>query len=101
MPASTLTRRLFMFAEVLAFALAVAVAALTSRARRLDTADAGGAAIGLALLGQRLTVEIRGQRLTAAFVAWVLAMSLLGPAPAALFGIADHGASPRRRGACR
>ena len=87
MPASTLTRRLFMFAEVLVFALAVAVAALTSRAADWTPLTLVGLLLGLALLGQRLTVEIRGQRLTAAFVAWVLAMSLLGPAPAALFGI--------------
>jgi len=87
MPASTLTRRLFMLAEVLAFAGAVTVAALTSRAQDWTPLTLVGLLLGLALLGQRLTVEIRGQRLTAAFVAWVLAMSLLGPAPAALFGI--------------
>ncbi|HEY3830532.1 MAG TPA: HD domain-containing phosphohydrolase [Solirubrobacteraceae bacterium] len=87
MPASTLTRRLFMLAEVLAFAGAVGVAALTSRAQDWTPLTLVALLLGLAVLGQRLTVEIRGQRLTAAFVAWVLAMSLLGPAPAALFGI--------------
>jgi putative nucleotidyltransferase with HDIG domain len=87
MPAPTLTRRLFMLAEALAFAGAVAVAALTSSAQDWRPLTLVGLLLGLALIGQRLTVEIRGQRLTAAFVAWVLAMSLLGPAPAALFGI--------------
>ncbi len=87
MPASTLTRRLFMLAEVVAFAGAVAVAVLTSRAEDWSPLTLVVLLAGLALMGQRLTVEIRGQRLTAAFVAWVLAMSLLGPAPAALFGI--------------
>ncbi|HEY2632733.1 MAG TPA: HD domain-containing phosphohydrolase [Solirubrobacteraceae bacterium] len=76
-----------MLAEVLALALAVAVAVMTSRAQDWRPLTLVGLLLGLALLGQRLTVEIRGQRLTAAFVAWVLAMSLLGPAPAALFGI--------------
>jgi putative nucleotidyltransferase with HDIG domain len=87
MPASTLTRRLFLLAEILAFAGAVTVAALISRAQEWTPLTLVALLLGLALVGQRLTVEIRGQRLTAAFVAWVLAMSLLGPAPAALFGI--------------
>jgi putative nucleotidyltransferase with HDIG domain len=98
MPAPTLTRRLFMLAETLAFAGAVAVAALTSRAQDWTPLSLVALLLGLALIGQRLTVEIRGQRLTAAFVAWVLAMSLLGPAPAALFGIAITAitSAPRR-----
>jgi putative nucleotidyltransferase with HDIG domain len=87
MPAPTLTRRLFMLAEAAAFVAAIAIAALTSRAQDWKPTTLVLLLLGLALIGQRLTVEIRGQRLTAAFVAWVLAMSLLGPAPAALFGI--------------
>lgn len=41
----------------------------------------------LAVVGDRLTIEIRNQRLTAGFVAQVLSMVLLGPAPAVLVGL--------------
>jgi putative nucleotidyltransferase with HDIG domain len=44
--------------------------------------------LGLALAGERLMVFIRGQQLSASFVALVLAMSLLGPAPAVALGVA-------------
>src|SRR6185312_5258199 len=73
MPAPTLIRRLFMLAEALAFAGAVAVAAITWSAEDWTPVTLVALLLGLALIGQRLTVEIRGQRLTAAFVAWVLA----------------------------
>jgi putative nucleotidyltransferase with HDIG domain len=38
-------------------------------------------------VGQWQVITVRNQQLTAAFVALVLAMSLLGPAPAAVFGL--------------
>ncbi len=97
MPAPALTRRLFMAAEVAAFASAVAAAVLTSRAEDWQPLTLVALLLALALIGQRLTVEIRGQRLTAAFVAWVLAMSLLGPAPAAAFGIVVVALTSARR----
>ncbi len=98
MPAPPLIRRLFMLAEALAFAGAVVVATLTWSAEDWTPVTLVALLLGLALIGQRLTVEIRGQRLTAAFVAWVLAMSLLGPAPAMVFGIAITAitSAPRR-----
>ena len=42
----------------------------------------------LSLGGQRLVFTIRGQHLSAGFVAQVLAMSLLGPAPAVAIALA-------------
>ncbi len=87
MPASKLTRQLFCAAEALLLAGAIAAATLTSRAEDWQPLPLVGLLLVLTVGGQYLTVDIRGQRLTAAFVALVLAMSLLGPAPAALFGI--------------
>jgi putative nucleotidyltransferase with HDIG domain len=97
MPASKLTRGLFLLAEALVLAGSLAIAVLTSRAQDWGPLTLIALLFALALVGQRLTVEIRGQRLTAAFVAWVLAMSLLGPAPAALFGIAITAATSATR----
>jgi putative nucleotidyltransferase with HDIG domain len=88
MPATTTTRRLFLVGEGLLLLGAIYVAVLTSRAQDWQPLLLVGLLLALTLGGQRLTVDIRGQRLTAAFVALVLTMSLLGPAPAALFGIA-------------
>jgi putative nucleotidyltransferase with HDIG domain len=88
MPASKLTRQLFWAAEALLLAGAIAVAVLTSRAEDWQPLLLVGLLMALALGGQRLSIDIRGQQVTAAFVALVLAMSLLGPAPAVLFGLA-------------
>jgi putative nucleotidyltransferase with HDIG domain len=97
MPASKLTRGLFLLAEAVVLVGSICVAVLTSRAQDWSPLTLVALLLALALVGQRLTVEIRGQRLTAAFVAWVLAMSLLGPAPAALFGIAITAATSATR----
>src|SRR5579885_2522066 len=43
--------------------------------------------LGLALLGQWLSVEIDGGQLSASQIAIVLAMGLLGPVPAAACGV--------------
>jgi putative nucleotidyltransferase with HDIG domain len=86
MPASKLTRQLFYAAEMTLLAAGATIAVLTSRAEDWHPILLVGLLLALTLGGQYLTVDIRGQRLTAAFVALVLAMSLLGPAPAALFG---------------
>ncbi|HXA55247.1 MAG TPA: HD domain-containing phosphohydrolase, partial [Solirubrobacteraceae bacterium] len=87
MPASKITRQLFYAAEMTLLAAGATTAILTSRAEDWHPILLVGLLLALTLGGQYLTVDIRGQRLTAAFVALVLAMSLLGPAPAALFGL--------------
>lgn len=46
-----------------------------------------GLVVALALIGNHLNVVIRNQSLTAGFVAHVLSMVLLGPAPAVLVGL--------------
>lgn len=88
MPASKITTRLFWLAETILLVSAIATAVLTSRAEDWQPLRLVVLLIALALGGQRLSINLRGQEITAAFIALVLAMTLLGPAPAALFGIA-------------
>jgi putative nucleotidyltransferase with HDIG domain len=81
------TTRLFWAAEAMLLALAVGAAAWTSRTQDWHPVLLVGLLLALALVGQQLNLSIRGQNLSAAFVALVLAMSLLGPAPAVLLGL--------------
>jgi putative nucleotidyltransferase with HDIG domain len=84
---SKLTIRLFWTAEALLLAGAVGAAAWLSGADEWRPLLLVGLLLGLALIGEHLSVMIRDQHLSASFVALVLAMSLLGPAPAVLIGI--------------
>lgn len=81
------TTRLFWAAEAVLLALAVGTAVWTSRVQDWHPLLLVGLLLALALVGQQLNLSIRGQNLSAAFVALVLAMSLLGPAPAVLLGL--------------
>ena len=81
------TTRLFWAAEAMLLALAVGAAAWTSHTQDWHPVLLVGLLLALALVGQQLNLSIRGQNLSAAFVALVLAMSLLGPAPAVLLGL--------------
>lgn len=81
------TTRLFWAAEAVLLAVAIGAAALTSRVQDWHPVLLVGLLLALALVGQQLNLSIRGQNLSAAFVALVLAMSLLGPAPAVLLGL--------------
>jgi putative nucleotidyltransferase with HDIG domain len=85
---STLTRRIFWTAEGLLLAGAVGAAVWLSSSQDWHPPLLVGLLLALALVGERLNVAIRGQHLSASFVALVLAMSLLGPAPAVLLGLA-------------
>ncbi len=83
-----LNKRLLWLAEGLLLVGAVGAAAWMSNPEEWRPFELVVLLLALALVGQRLIVEIRGQHLTASFIAVVLAMSLLGPAPAVLVGIA-------------
>jgi putative nucleotidyltransferase with HDIG domain len=87
MPSTKLTTRLFWGAEAVLLAAAVGASAWTSRAQDWHPVLLVGLLLALALVGQQLNLSIRGQNLSAAFVALVLSMSLLGPAPAVLLGL--------------
>jgi putative nucleotidyltransferase with HDIG domain len=83
-----LTRRLYWGTEVLLLVGSIAAAAWFSQPQDWHPLLLVGLLLALSLLGQLLNLAIRDQQLTAAFIALVLAMSLLGPAPAVAFGIA-------------
>src|ERR1700689_2883687 len=83
-----LTRRLYWVAEAALFVVAVGVLVLIARPDEWEPPLLVGLLLALTLVGERLDLEIRGRRLTASFIPLVLAMSLLGPAPAVAFGLA-------------
>ncbi len=88
MSTEKLSRYGFWSAEALLLAGAVFGAVLLSDASQWRPLSLVGLLFGLALVAERLEFEIRGQHLSASLVVLVLAMSLLGPAPAVAFGIA-------------
>jgi putative nucleotidyltransferase with HDIG domain len=71
---------------LLAFSVAVAVASTDAGDWR--PWDLFGALLGLALVGQFLSVPTGAIRIGPAFIAIALAMALLGPAPAAVIAVA-------------
>jgi len=95
---SNLTRRGFWLAEALLLAGAIGTAASLSSAQEWQPLLLVGLLLVLALVGQRLSVVIGSGQITAAHIALVLAMCLLGPAPAVCFGIAAMilASAPRR-----
>jgi putative nucleotidyltransferase with HDIG domain len=82
-----LKRRLFWSAEVVLLLGSLAVVVVSSHGAEWRPALLA-LLLALALVGERLMVFIRGQQLSASFVALVLAMSLLGPGPAVVVGLA-------------
>jgi putative nucleotidyltransferase with HDIG domain len=86
MPAPLLTRRLFWTAEVLLLAGTVAAAVWFSRSDEWQPLSLVALLLVLTLLGQWFTVATSSGILSASFVAIMLAMSLLGPVPAAACG---------------
>ncbi|MEA2209546.1 MAG: hypothetical protein QOF54_2023 [Solirubrobacteraceae bacterium] len=87
MSTSNLTTRLFWATEALLLSAAVAAAVALSGAEQWQPFGLVALIFGLALVGQRLNVTIGSGVMTAAHIALVLSMCLLGPAPAVLFGI--------------
>jgi putative nucleotidyltransferase with HDIG domain len=79
--------RIVWVTEGLLLVAAIGVAVLLSNGAEWHPLTLVGLLLALTLVGQVLNLEIRGQQVTAAFVALVLAMSLLGPAPAVALGI--------------
>jgi putative nucleotidyltransferase with HDIG domain len=84
---SKLTTRLFWATESLLLVGAIGATTWLSNAQEWRSLLLVGLLLALALAGEQLSVLIRGQHLSASFVALVLAMSLLGPAPAVLIGL--------------
>lgn len=88
MLSSKLTIRVFFAAETLLLAVALGGATLLSHAQEWHPLPLVVLLLALSLAGQRLVFTIRGQHLSAGFIAQVLAMSLLGPAPAVAIALA-------------
>ncbi len=80
-------RRVYWFVESLVLLAALATAVLISQAQEWSSLLLVVLLLSLSLIGQRLSVTLRNQQVTAAFLALVLAMSLLGPVPAMCFGL--------------
>ncbi len=73
--------------ECILLAGAMTGAVLLSRSQDWHPLWLLGLLLALSLTGDRLTVNIRNQNLSGAFIALVLAMALLGPAPAVFLGV--------------
>jgi putative nucleotidyltransferase with HDIG domain len=83
-----LTRRTTLtLVAALLLALSTAGAAAVSRAADWHPISLLALLLVLAVTSDHVIVEVRGLRLSGAFLAMVLAMALLGPAPAAAIGV--------------
>jgi putative nucleotidyltransferase with HDIG domain len=80
--------RLYLAAQLLLLVCAVAGAVLTYRSQDWQPLPLFAVLLVLSALGERMTITIGNQTLAASFIAGVLAMTLLGPAPAATMGAA-------------
>src|SRR5215208_6508617 len=74
--------------EILVLVVAGVVAALTSTAADWRPIELFAVLLALALFSDLLAVRHGAQRISGSFLALVLAMALLGPAPAATIGVA-------------
>src|SRR5271170_1225303 len=88
MSSPKLTRRLFWTAEVLLLAGTVVAAAWLSRPEEWRPLTLVVLLLVLAFCGERFSVETNAGHLSASLGVMVLAMGLLGPAPALACGIA-------------
>lgn len=86
LPSKTFTRLYWAF-EALLLLTAIAAAVRLSHAQDWEPVLLVALLLPLVLIGQQLSARIGSGQLTAAYIALVLAMCLLGPTPAALFGM--------------
>ena len=86
--APTLIRRSYWGAECLLLAATVGAAAWLSRSEEWRPLTLVALLLALALVGEWFSVKTHSGEVSSSFVALVLAMSLLGPAPAVAFGLA-------------
>jgi putative nucleotidyltransferase with HDIG domain len=78
--------RLYLASQWTLLAGAIAVAALTSRSADWHPTELVALLLVLSVVGEWLTITMGSQSVSAGFVALVLAMTLLGPAPAVAIG---------------
>ena len=87
MSRSIYIRRVFWAVEAVLLVGSLTVTIAISRVEEWEPLTLAGLLLALTLTGQWFTFEVRGKQLSAAFIALVLAMSLLGPGPAVVFGL--------------
>ncbi len=80
-------RKIVGFAQVLALVAALTATLTTSEAAHWRPLELVAMLVGFAVLSERLTVAGRGLRISGSFIAIVLAMVALGPAPAVLVAL--------------
>jgi putative nucleotidyltransferase with HDIG domain len=85
---TNMRRHIYLGFQALLLAGALAAAVLLSRAQDWQPIQLLVLLLVLSATGDRLTVNVRNQNLSGAFIALVLAMTLLGPAPALALGLA-------------
>ena len=83
-----LVKRLFWASELALLAVSLTTAALLSVPDEWEPSLLEALLLALALVGERVSINVRVGELSASMVALVLAMSLLGPAPAVTLGVA-------------
>ncbi|HUA10451.1 MAG TPA: HD domain-containing phosphohydrolase [Solirubrobacteraceae bacterium] len=91
------TTAAFVVAESLALVATLACAVVLSRPEEWHPAALVALLGGLTLVGDTLQVRVRGQSLSGGFVAVVLAIGLLGPAPAVTMALLSALLSSARR----
>lgn len=89
--------RLYLASQWILLAGAVAVAVLTSRSAQWHPIELVGLLLVLGVIGEWLTITVGSQSVSSGFVALVLAMVLLGPAPAVAIGAVAIGADSLAR----
>jgi putative nucleotidyltransferase with HDIG domain len=90
-------RQLFWLAEGVVLVGAISATVLISQTDEWSSLPLIALLWPLTMVGERLSVNLRNQQVTAAFLALVLTMSLLGPAPAVCFGISTIALSSAMR----
>ena len=80
---------LILSAQAAAFVVSVIVAASTSKAADWQPIELALLLLVLAVGSEALTLQVRGVRMSGSFLAIVLAMALLGPAPAVAIALAS------------
>jgi len=83
-----MARRSVIWTQLGLLGAVIAAAVLTSRASDWSPVELVLLLAGLSLASDAVSIDARGQRLSGSFIALVLAMALLGPAPAAAIGLA-------------
>jgi putative nucleotidyltransferase with HDIG domain len=78
--------RVILIAEVSVLTAGALVVALSTRAQDWQPIYLVGLLLALAIGSEAMTIELRRVRMSGSFLALVLAMALLGPAPAAAIG---------------